>query len=447
MVTKHTLFTLLTALFLLTANVFAQQKTKEIKIGDKIPDLLIQGIINQKNNKVELKELYKDGLLIIDFWGTYCAPCIKEMIFLDSLKAVHPGKFNVLMVTSEDGGVIKKFLSKSINKDVRTSNLILATKDTLLKKLFPHSMIPHNIWIDKNGIVKAITGSAEVKSGNILNFNDGEITRTLRTKKDNVTFDRTKEFHLGDSTFTYRSIITPFINGIGGSGSVLTDKGFRYFQFNTSITGLYWNAYSHFTPGMRFNLIEVHPMDSLRLFFPEDHQLIGTKYRDYEAWEEENTYCYTLTLPYRVADTVLRDYMFNDLERQFNIKAKIETRNIPCIVVSKVKGDLLKKSVMGSRSKLEIIEEKNGDKHIKNARIDDILNWWYGKNQASVMPDPFVYDVKPSDIGHFDIDFDFSKENIEEGISVEMLYKRLGKYGFRFKKEIRPYPILVLYCK
>ncbi|WP_214228830.1 TlpA disulfide reductase family protein [Pedobacter sp. B4-66] len=444
MITKHRGFSLLATVFLLTANVFAQQKLKEIKIGDKIPDLLIQGIINQKSNKVQLKELYKDGLLIIDFWGTFCVPCIKEMTFLDSLKAAHPGKFNVLMVTTEDENVIKKFLSKTSNKDIRAANLTLATKDTLLRKLFPHNMIPHNIWIDKDGIVKAITGGAEIKTENILNFNDGKNTAALRTKKDNITFDRMKEFHLGDSIFTYRSIITPRINGIGGFGRALTDKGARYFQLNCTITDFYWNAYSNFIPSMRRNLMEVHTRDSLRLFDPSDASLKKSTYKNYEEWEDENTYCYSLTLPSRVADPVLRNYMFNDLERQFKIKARTEIKNIPCMVVTKIKSELLKPVVMGPDSKLEIIEEMNGDKRIKNARIMDILDWWYRKNESFVLPDPFLCEIKPADDIYFDIDLEFSKENIEEGISPEMLYRQLEKYGFLFKKEIRPYSILVL---
>nr|WP_199080119.1 TlpA disulfide reductase family protein [Pedobacter sp. ASV19] len=447
MVTKKTGL-LATAFILLAFAGFAQQK--EIKIGDKIPDLVIDHIIGQSSNKIELKDLYKDGLLIIDFWATWCVPCVHEMKFLDSLRSKNLTKFKVLMVGYEDQAVIQKFLDK--NTDIKTSSLTMATNDTLLSKLFPHKGIPHNIWIDRNGIVKAITSGSQITSENVLGFEDLNVMKGLRTKKDILNFDVFKEFHLGDTSYTYRSIITPHIDGLGG-GVVGGDYPMSrtYFTYNALIVNMYWDAYSNVAAEMRDNMIEVHTNDSLKLFSPSGklkHLLTGSKYKDYDSWIDSNTFCYALTLPSKVPNAVFRDYMFNDLERQFNIKAKIENRKIRCSVVTKTKETTLNPSLKeGDHIRPEIRFIRGYKLAIKNAKIDDVVDWWFKTNKSSQVQDPFVIDVQGRENVYFDAELDFSPEANDDnpGITDEMFWQQLNKLGFRCRKEVRSYPILVLY--
>lgn len=425
---------------------YSQQKQQELKIGDKLPDLLISGIINQQSDKINVKDLYKQGLLIIDFWGTYCVPCIHEMKFLDSLKAKHPGKFNVLMVTPEHSKVIYKFLAAPRNKDVGSSNLILATGDTLLHQLFPHRSVPHNIWIDKNGTIKAITAGNQVNEKNILNFESGG--SKLRTKTDNKTFSVLKPFHLGDSVFTYRSIITPRIAGIGGGGTRKSANGATTysFRYNASILQMYWAAYSRFNAQIRYNLMEVHTNDSLKFFFPTQvsKTLFNARYSDYDDWAQKNTYCYALTLPKPVPDTVFRDYMFNDLERQFSfLKVKIENREIPCTVVAKDKNDALNKSGAIDEAAKVFFEFRT--LRIKNARIGDVLDFLYRTFGAKLIPDPYVVRIDPTEDICFDADLNLPVDDANPGIHPDMVIAQLNQLGFHFRKETRPYPILVIH--
>jgi thiol-disulfide isomerase/thioredoxin len=452
MVTKKIIYIGSLLLLMLTSTALAQHK--ELKVGDNLPDLLIGGVINQKSKQVKLKELYKDGLLLIDFWATWCVPCIQEIKFLDELKAKNPRKFQVLMVTYEDKSLIEKFLSRSINRDVQTSNLVIATGDTLLHGLFQHRAIPHNIWIDSTGKVKAITGPEAVTSKNILNFNEAGVTDGFKTKNDIMTFNPTDEFHLGDFNFNYRSIITPYINGISGGVYGGGTKPMKFFEWNASIFQLYYDAYSLFSKSpsslIRYNLVEVHTQDSLRIFFPAGemkHLLNGSEYKSIDEWQAKNTFCYALTLPNRVSGAVFREYMFNDLERQFGIKAKIENRQMSCLVVTKGRGKLLK-PVAENSAKPKVTFVEGSRLSIKAARIDEVLSFLFGSAYSlpEMMRDPYIVAVKARNNFYFNAELDFSDEpGAEELITPEMIFRKLGKFGFRFKTAIKPYPILVLY--
>lgn len=440
--------TLIVTLLLLAAfNLFSQQKITELKIGDKLPDLVINGIINRATDKVSLQDLYKDGLLIIDFWDTSCIPCIYEMKFLDSLKAKNPGKFNVLMVTQQSDAVIHKFLNRTSNNDIGSKNLWLATKDSLLNKMFIHKGIPHNIWIDKDGIVKTITSGAEVTTENVLGFNEKKNLNTFDVKVDNLTFDPLKEFHLGDTSFTYRSIITPYIPGIGGGIASGGIKPKRYFAWNSTMINLFWDAYSEFQGEIRYNLIEVNTSDSLKFFPPvvkRRHLLKGSKYKNITEWEKENTFCYALTLPKGVDNTVWRNYMFNDLNRQFNVEAKAKIKKTTCMIATKTKGKPLDRSTIKANMLPEFNWIAGSKMSIKNAKIKDILMWWFDLNRSHIEPYPYLVDLKKSEDFYFDVVLDFYSPDSEAGLSAKVFYEQLGQYGFRFKKQIRPYPILVL---
>lgn len=447
------LFLLIAILF--TINGYGQQRITEIKTGERMPDMMVSGIMNKNIKQINLKELYQNAPLIIDFWFTSCVPCIKEMKFLDSLKAQHPGKFNVLMVTYQKEAEIKAFLNRANNKDVKTSNLYLATADSILKKMFPHRVAPHNIWIDKQGVVRAITGTEEVTAANVLSFANQENSLKMRQKKDILNFEPMEEFHLMDTSFSYRSIITPAIP-TGSSGSLAgTSKELaynRFFQYNTSISHLFWTAFSIYNKNplgtYRENLVEIHTKDSLRLLYPFGKHvglLQHSPYKNLQDWNKDNTYCYALTLPNRIPDTLFRDYLFSDLERYFQVHPKIEKRERLCTVVSKTKGEALNpaEANQGAYAKIKFTD---GKLQIRNAKIQDVVNYFFTIYDNRTLNHPFVTEIPDSEQYRFDLDLDFNgNKALDDGISPEDYFQMLSRYGFRFEQKLRPYPILVLY--
>jgi len=310
--------------------------TKEIKVGDKIPDHVLR-IIGNENGKPT----------IINFWATWCAPCIKELKLLDSILKEND-EINILSVTNEDNKKVEPFLER--NRELKSGKLTFVSSDTLLHSYFPHRILPHNIWIDKAGIVRYITGSEEMNEKNILSFiNNKPIT--AKNKNDDMKFNPFAPFHLSDSEFVYRSILTKRIDGIPSGETVYpigrADKRkiLRVFCFNSTLYNMLWLAVDQNRSLTNYyNTMRVETTDSLRFFTPNQapHTFTKSKYNSRDEWRAENTHCYELNLPKPINETLFYSYMLDDLKRNFNLDIKVIEDTIMCSVITADKRFILK---------------------------------------------------------------------------------------------------------
>ena len=194
---------LVAALLIISLNSFSQQKS--LQIGDQCPDILIKNLVNYKTNEVGLSS-FKGKLLILDFWATWCAPCVSMMPYSDSLQKKFGERIQILPVTDQDSQTVKQFL-KNFNQ-ISHINMFSVTGDRILRSLFPHEEIPHYVWIDQNGKVVAITGAEQLTESNIENLLDGNHPE-LPVKQDIVkVIDESKpmfivgnELKEGDKTY------------------------------------------------------------------------------------------------------------------------------------------------------------------------------------------------------------------------------------------------------
>ena len=133
----------------------------------KIEEISFQ---NEEDNTVLLSE-YKDKLLILNFWATWCEPCKEEMPSLQNLQN-NPNFKNLkilpINIGQEDKNSIKKFFS-----DVRINSFeIFYDSDVKLAKKFSLRGIPTSILINKDGYEFAkIVGS--------INFEDPKFVKWL----------------------------------------------------------------------------------------------------------------------------------------------------------------------------------------------------------------------------------------------------------------------------
>ena len=93
-----------------------------------LPDLSIK-LINGKQTR--LSSLLEDGPILVNFWATWCAPCKKEMIFLEEFHKKYSDQgFRVLAISTDS--------PKSMSK---VKSYIRAKKHTFLVGLDPNQEV------------------------------------------------------------------------------------------------------------------------------------------------------------------------------------------------------------------------------------------------------------------------------------------------------------------
>lgn len=211
---------------------------KPISIGEKCPAELLRHL-----RKLILKSNYKgnsDKAILIDFWATWCSPCVAALPAIDSLQDKHRGNLTILSVLEKNDDQVPEVLKRVFGN--HRSNLTFVSKDTLLKQYFPHQTIPHYVWINKEGMVKTITDQEKDISDNaikLLSNDDG-----LNIKAKVVTIDYNPDLPLYASKqailkdeLLYHSMVTkyrPDINTLYARGNnfitCLSSPILRLFQ-------------------------------------------------------------------------------------------------------------------------------------------------------------------------------------------------------------------------
>ncbi len=120
---KHLSLSLLLLLFLPKA--LQAQEAKAVKII-KLPEL--QKILSYEGDKI----------LVLNFWATWCAPCVKELPYLEQIYQNYKDK-NVEVV----------LVSLDFASDVEKAKKLLAKKNIQIPATFLLDETDYDAWIDR----------------------------------------------------------------------------------------------------------------------------------------------------------------------------------------------------------------------------------------------------------------------------------------------------------
>jgi peroxiredoxin len=129
-----------TALYTLSAQAGELKPYK----GKQLPDFELSDL---KGGKHRLSD-YKGKVVLVNFWATWCPPCVKEMPSMQRLKDKYQGKdFQILAVNmGEDPTTITIFLEK-MNVDFP----ILLDRDGAILKQWKIFAFPTTFLVGKDG--------------------------------------------------------------------------------------------------------------------------------------------------------------------------------------------------------------------------------------------------------------------------------------------------------
>lgn len=412
----------------------AQQNSRQVvplKVGDPVPDVLIKRIENYGTSQAQLSD-FKGKLLILDFWASWCGACISMLPRIDSLQRQFDDKIQILPVAYQSSEVINKFLDRYQKKSGRRIVLPEVMSDTVLHAMFPHTYLPHYVWISTEGKVLTITGMEDMNAGSIKKVLEGQVS-TIRQKIDGtaIAYDSKKPLYINGNggagkNIIYHSVLAGYTEGLMNAGySIVDDSNEVRIAFrNSSIMSMFRVAYSdNGYLGKNRVILNVNTPDKLTT------RLSG---RDHIDWQKQgNTFCYEVKLPPH-SRKLAHQIMKKDFERFFgHYKAGMEKRNTTCLVLKRT--DTVDK--IKSKGGQSIMATPYGQLILQNKKLLFLvsqLNLIYLQNSPYPVVDATDYN-EPVDL------------QLEANLSdVTDLNKALRPYGLTLVQEDREIEMLVI---
>lgn len=435
---------ILILLLLLTKVAHARQENvREIQVGDVIPNVKLNKILNYTSSTASLSD-FKGKLIIIDFWATWCTPCVGAFPKLDSIQNEFKDQIQILPVTSEKENTVKYFFGQleKLKKKVPLS----IVNDSILRRMFKHVYLPHCIWIDKAGKVIAITDGKDVNTANVkaaiegkgfayklkndvpLNIID-ESERGIPVISAGVkVFDQGKIQYtrVSDSLLFVQTALTQTIDGLGGGSTV---DSCLVGVWNVPVIWLYKVALWKHGMNMLNEQKTIAEIPDTRLYelitaSAKDGSRIVQPGMEYSAWLKQNGYCYQVKVPAFLSNQKY-DIMVEDLNRffgaKFGIEGRLEKRLSPCLVLERTSNsEKFAAKASGDAS----FQQTKVSLQVRNFKMDGLISFLA---QPMQQQPPIINETNYK--GRIDLDINCFLSDLE-ALNVE-----LGKYDLRLVKK------------
>ncbi len=164
-------------------NGYAQLGYKQNEV---VKNMYAKKIINHTTTTSSLKNL-QSNITIIDFFGTWCTPCIKALPELKAYKEKYKAKLNVILISSETETKLSSFVKN--HKPFEFP--IIVDEDNLFTNAFAPASYPYTIILDKNLKILSITNMAGLTDSILRKFMDDDKLSSEPIKMDDSLIAKT----------------------------------------------------------------------------------------------------------------------------------------------------------------------------------------------------------------------------------------------------------------
>ncbi|MCX2483388.1 FKBP-type peptidyl-prolyl cis-trans isomerase [Pedobacter sp. MR2016-24] len=391
----------------------------ESKIGIKIPDFKALNLLNGKSPKLNL-DIYKDRLLILDFWATTCSGCVAALPKMEELQKKFGQKLKILPVTFESASIVSPFLKN--NKYTKNLAIASVVNDKILHNYFKHASMPHEVWIYKGKTI-AVTTADYVDQHNIEKVISGDEI-DWPVKYDYYVFDRSKslfkldEKQIDTSTtdFSY-SAISDYKEGVNSEG-LSGGMGINKNEVNKTIRAYFLNQpiFNSYLTLLNYTVKPDSLVKPQILFSP--NQIIWevadrswyTHEKEFgyqQNWIREHGICFeSVQVDKGQTDQQVYRSIINDMNGLLGLNVRWEKRDLDVLILTK-------------KETIEHSDKITGTK-IRRSNLVYELNQ-YASN-------PYIFDETKE--GEKEIDI-----NISDWTNIPEIQRQLNLIGYELKKE------------
>lgn len=300
-------------------------------LNNSLPDLSKSHIINADNSN-NLPLHYKNKLVILDFWATWCSSCIKAFPKLVQIQEKYKDQLQIILVNSTSTRDSKEKITGLINRWQQQQqtklNLPIIIEDTLLSALYPHNIVPHYVWFDKSGNPIGTTSSDQVNASTIADLLDNK-NIMFNTKNDiNMAFPLFITSNYPSNALQQYSIFIKGWQPSMPSGSTKRSTGniqYGWAITNMPLVNIYKMIFARMYPEISPKQFLIEVKDSAQ-FIPPTVDTV------WESWIKDNLYSVDVIVPVHQAENLL-PYMLDYMNQISGLIATVEKRKIPCWVL------------------------------------------------------------------------------------------------------------------
>lgn len=350
---------------------------------------------------------YGDKPVLLCFMAVHCGASLKQLPRLYAIQQQLGQKIQVLLISSEDSAEVAAALQE--NPAVAGIQLPLIAADTLFSRLFPHRLVPHFVWLNKNRQVVQVTGSYEVTAPNLLAISRGE-TLQLPQKKDLLDFSPAQPVMLKDTAIIAGSALQGRLAGAGSIIGIYPGNGCkRYLAVNQTLSGLYEGI-----TGLSANAV-----------IPETADTVIWRQQPAEAWESAHLYTYEMKAPVATSLSRLHRLVKEDLDRYFSLQTTFENRELTAWALVLNKNSGMPSFAAKSALPFLLIEQNNTVWIIQDVTPADMVN---AMNNAAGTGGPLFLDETGSDLP---LNMRLGVDDIN---NISKLQQQLAPYGLTLEK-------------
>jgi thiol-disulfide isomerase/thioredoxin len=279
---------------------------------------------NYYNN---VKPQIKNKYVILDFFATWCGPCISALPHLDSLQKSLGNDIQVIVVTREPESVIADFFNSK--KDLKSLSLPFLVSDTLINAAFPHKLIPHEVILNRSGAKLIETYPTALNKERLQSLIATGKASGFPVKKDRLDYARKEPLsETLKNTDMIKSQVTlaGFIPGVGGFSGVKRDAIYaRYYFVNTPLIHLLMFANNKGSD------------DAYTIAVADSSLLITSK----DPSITDHVFSYEIAVPLKTPRIEVNRLMLSDLESRFRMHTSLQPDN--SILVTSLIDPIIKK--------------------------------------------------------------------------------------------------------
>lgn len=438
---------------------------KKLNLGEQVPDLPLSVLYNYQGNEDSLGD-FKGKLLILDFWATWCAPCIAAFPKMDALRRKYKDKIQILPVTTESKEKVQT-LFKNI-KNEKGLDLFSVVSDEKISSLFNYKTLPHYVIIDDKGKYISDALSEEINDRSIEAFLSGEaeafsVRKTVVKRYDynsplfnqyiSITEDGAPVIReITQDKINVKSILSKSIEGI--TGPMLIRKG-RVLMVNIDIGKIFRQLFGraltgdnpssdsfYFSPNNRL-IWEVGNKELLNFSADKMNTMFYQKVPGWRQFMRDHIFCYEIKAEDSISGSKMARLAINDLNCKlkllYNFTARHEKRLVKCWVLKRT-------SSIDKVNSIEPSSLRSNEENLKTNFYDYTVK---GKPFRLFMLQLVALDLQNISTPIIDETGFAPDKKVDISLKAKMNDKEsinaaLAKYDLTFSEEIREIEMIVI---